>query len=271
MTFDSNRAWKDASGAISANRDAVFAIAGVFFLLPSLMLALFFPQPEPEVGMEQEAIVQMSVDYYSSILPVLIPMVLVQAMGTLAILALLFGGDRPTVGSAIKSAAGGVLTYFLAQILLGLMVGLVGGLVLTIFALFGVPLLAAVGIVFAIGVAVYFGVRASLAGPVIALESERNPVAALKRSWAMTRGRAGRIALFYGLVAIAFIVAMAVISALIGIVVALFASPSTVAIVGAVISATLSAVLATYFVGIVAAVYRQLAGPDAGEIASRFD
>lgn len=271
MAFDSNRAWKDASSAILANRDAVFAIAGVFFLLPGLVLALFFPQPEPAVGMDQDAIVQMTVDYYSSIFPVLIPIVLVQALGTLALLALLFGTGRPTVGTAIRSAMGGVLPYFLAQVLLGLVVGLVGGLLLTIFALFGVPALAAVGIVLAIGVAIYFAVRTSLAGPLIALEGERNPVAALKRSWALTAGSAGRIALFYGLVAIAFIVAMAVISSLIGIVVALFASPTTAEIAGAVISATLSAVMAAYFVAIVAAVYRQLAGPGAAEIASRFD
>ena len=222
MKFDSSRAWKEASGAISANRDAVFALAGVFFLLPGLVLALFFPQPEPQAGMDEQAIVAMATDYYISILPVLVPTVVVQALGTLALIDLLYLDARPTVGEAIRKGGGGVVAYVLAQILLGLGVGLVGGLVATIFALFGAPVLAAVGIVLAIGVAVYAGVRTSLAGPIIALENERNPVSALRGSWRLTSGHAGRIALFYLLVAVAFIIAMAVISSLIWIAIALF-------------------------------------------------
>ena len=55
MTFDSNRAWKEASGAISANRDVVLALAGVFFLLPGLVSALLLPAPAPVDGMDRQA------------------------------------------------------------------------------------------------------------------------------------------------------------------------------------------------------------------------
>ncbi|MFD2135472.1 hypothetical protein ACFSLT_10020 [Novosphingobium resinovorum] len=41
MKFDSSRAWSQASQAVSANREVVLALAGVFFLLPQLMFSIF--------------------------------------------------------------------------------------------------------------------------------------------------------------------------------------------------------------------------------------
>ena len=41
MKFDSNRAWREASAAASANREVLVAVAGVFFLLPGLASVLF--------------------------------------------------------------------------------------------------------------------------------------------------------------------------------------------------------------------------------------
>ena len=37
MKFDSNRAWQDSVAAVRANREVLFPVAGVFFLLPSLL------------------------------------------------------------------------------------------------------------------------------------------------------------------------------------------------------------------------------------------
>ena len=50
MRFDSNQAWKDAASAVSANRDVLLALAGVFFVLPSFAFTLLYPQPEPPAG-----------------------------------------------------------------------------------------------------------------------------------------------------------------------------------------------------------------------------
>lgn len=69
MKFDSNRAWKEASAAISANREVVFALAGVFFLLPGLAMALLFPAPQPTAGMESREAAATLANYYTSILP----------------------------------------------------------------------------------------------------------------------------------------------------------------------------------------------------------
>ena len=38
------------ASAVSANRDVLLALAGVFFVLPSFAFALLYPQPEPPAG-----------------------------------------------------------------------------------------------------------------------------------------------------------------------------------------------------------------------------
>ena len=41
MKFDSNGAWLDAMAAVRANRQVLLAVAGVFFLLPTLLSTVF--------------------------------------------------------------------------------------------------------------------------------------------------------------------------------------------------------------------------------------
>lgn len=271
MQFDSNRAWKEASSAIAANREVVLALAGVFFLLPGLVVSLFFPQPEPTPGMAPEAMMTMMSDYYVSIAPFMLPIILFQAVGTLALLTLLTDRTRPTVGEAIGKGLKGVIPYFLAQILLGLGIGIIGGIILGIAAVTGVAALAAVGVGAVLALLVIAALRTSLTGPVIAVEGERNPIAALRRSWDLTSGNWLRIGLFYLLVGIAFFVVIMIISALIGIVVALLASPHATEVVMAVVSSGFNAILALYFVAIIAAVHRQLAGPTAEAESATFE
>jgi hypothetical protein len=260
MKFDSNLAWKHASAAISANREVVLALAGVFFLLPGLVMALLFPAPQPTGGMDSKEAAAVIADYYTSILPYLLPLVLFQAAGTLALLTLLTDRSRPTVREAIGSGARGIVPYVLAQILLGAGVGLIGGMVLAIGSATGIAALTVIGLA-AMGILViYAGIKTSLVGPVVAVEGQRNPVAALKRSWLLTKGNSLRIAVFYLLVGVAFLVVTSVIVALVGIVAALVGGPQAGEIAGAVISSALNALMALYFVAIVAATHRQLAG-----------
>lgn len=260
MRFDSNLAWKEASAAISANREVVFALAGVFFLLPGLAMALLFPAPQPTTGMEGKAAAAMIADYYTSILPYLLPLVLFQALGTLALLTLLTDRGRPTVGEAIGSGARGIIPYVLAQILLGVALGLVGGIVLAFGTATGIGALTVVGLAVVGLLAIYAAIKTSLVAPVVAVEGERNPVAALKRSWLLTKGNSLRIGVFYLLVGVAFLVVISVIVAVVGIIAALIGGAQAGEIAGAVVSAALNAVMALYFVAIVAATHRQLAG-----------
>jgi hypothetical protein len=70
MKFDSNLAWSQASATVSANRDLVLALGGVFFLLPQLVLAEFMPDPPASApgASPQETLAAMQ-GFYRQILP----------------------------------------------------------------------------------------------------------------------------------------------------------------------------------------------------------
>lgn len=271
MTFDSNRAWKEASAAIVANREVLLALAGVFFVLPSIAFSLFFPQPEPAAGATPEQALAVMREYYLAAAPYFIPIALVQMGGTLAMLTLFTDRSRPTVGEAIKQGFVAVIPYFVAQLILGMGLGLAAVLLLSLAALTGVAAIAViVGIALAVA-AIYVGIKTSLVAPVVAVEHQRNPVAALRRSWALTKGNSVRLALFYLLVAIVFILVVSIAMALVGVVLALLVGGETARIIAAVVSAVLGAVFTLYFVAILASAHRQLAGPSVAAVSATFE
>lgn len=260
MKLDSNRAWKDASRNVSRNREAIVAVAGVFFLLPQLVLALFFPQPEPAVGMSEAQIMDLLQGYYLATLPALLPMVFCQALGTVTLLTLLSHAARPTVGEALRHSLSGVLTYLGAQILLGLAIGFGGGLVLSLLALSGIRALVVAGLLLVLVAVAGIVLRVSLSAAVVAIEGERNPMRALRRSWALTAGSGWRLFSFYALVFVAFLVIQMVLGIVIGIPVAMLGGSYGAQIATALVSAMLNALMAVYLVAIVGAVHLQFAG-----------
>jgi hypothetical protein len=260
MKLDSNRAWKHASRNVSRNRDALLAVAGVFFLLPQLALALFYPQPEPAVGMSEQQIIALAQNYYLSTLPAMIPLVICQALGTLSLLSLLSHATRPTVGEALRLGLAGLLTYLGAQILLGIGIGVAGGLVISLLAMAGGATLAVAGLLLAVLLAAAIALRVSLTGAVVAIEGERSPLRALRRSWALTAGNAWRLMGFYALFLVAFLVILMMVSLVIGIPLQMMASGWAVELGSALVSSTLNALMAMYLVAIIEAVHHQLAG-----------
>lgn len=271
MRFDSNRAWKEASGAINANRELLYALAGVFYLLPSLAVALLYPQPAAPAGLTGQAAMDATVKYYGSALPAMVPMLIFQAAGTLALLTLFTDRRRPTVRQAIGRGFAGLIPYLISQLILGVGVGLIGGAILTVAAVTGLAaLVALVTVLIAIGL-LYAWVRSSLAAPVVAVEEERNPLAALRRSWALTRGNTLRITMFYVLVALAFLAVIGVIMMLVGTLLAVTIGGKTAKIVAAIVSSTLGSTMALYFAAILAAVHRQLAGDRSETLSATFE
>lgn len=272
MTFDSNRAWKEASEAVIANREVLFAIAGVFILLPSLAFAVFFPQPTPPAGLQGEAAMKFALDFYMSIAPWAITIAVVQAIGTLAMLALFTDRSRPTVGEALKRGVGGLLSYFAAQILLGLGMGLSGAILVGLVGFTGNRALIALVLVVFVIVALYVAIKTSLVSPVIMVEGQRNPILALQRSWRLTKGNSFRLALFYFLVGLAFMIGMMVVLMVVGAVLALLLGLGEASrTIAALVSSALGAVMTVYFVAILASAHRQLAGPSTEAISSTFE
>ena len=267
MRFDSNLAWKDSVQAVSANRDVLLALAGVFFMLPSLAFALLFPQPDPQPGLTPEQTLAVMGDFYRGAMPYMLVMSLVQAIGTLSVLTLFTDRARPTVGEAIRLGIGGVFSYLGAYLLIGMGLGLTGGLLIGGMAAAGVPALAVALLV----AMVYIGIRMSLIAPVVAVDRVRNPIAALRRSWDLTRGNAGRILLFFVLLGLAFIVVLLVIMGLIGVMLALVAGGEGAKIGAAVISSLLTGVMTLYFIAVIASIHRQLSGPSAEAVSATFE
>lgn len=258
MKLDSNRAWKHASGNVARNRDALLAVAGVFFLLPQLALGLFFPQPEPTAGMSQQQMLALAQGYYLSTLPVMIPMIIFQALGTLSLLSLLSNTARPTVGEALRLGFAGLFSYLGAQILMGIGAGIGGGLVLTVLSLTGVAALAVAGLWFVVLIVALVALRVSLSGAVIAIEGERGPLRALRRSWDLTAGNVSRLLSFYALFLVAFTIILIMVNLAIGIPLRLVASDWAAELITVLVSTMLNAVMGVYLVAIIEAVHHQL-------------
>lgn len=271
MKFDSNLAWKQASGAVSANRDVMLALAGAFFMLPSLVVALLIPQPQPVTGASQEAMMATLSEYYSTALPLMIPMAIVQMVGTLAMLTIFTDTSRPTVGQSIRIGLQSAFPYILSQLVFGIAMGVVGGVVLGLASVTGSPALGGfVTIALLVGM-FYAFIKTSLVAPVIVVDGERNPIAALRRSWRLTGGNSFRIALFYLLIGLAFMLVVAIFTGLSGVLFALLAGAEGAKVGSAVVSSALWAVMTVFFVAVIAAVHRQLAGPAIGDSTTPFE
>ncbi|MFC3172959.1 hypothetical protein ACFOD9_01705 [Novosphingobium bradum] len=254
VPFDSNRAWTRAAAAIRANREVVFALAGVFFLLPSLALALLFPQPEPT---SVQAMMAQMEHQPPQQLAVQVLVMLLQAAGTLGLLTLLTDRARPTVGEAIRAGFAALLPYIASQVILGMGLGMVFLILAGLFGALGAP---AVGLAACAALALPVMIRFALTAPVVAIEKWRNPLAALRRAWQLTKGNTLRVLGFFALILLVFVVVISVISGLSGIVLALLLPATLAAIIGKVIAAALGAGMVVVMVACLAATHAQLAG-----------
>ena len=275
MKLSISRAWNAAMGLVQANMGVVAVMAGVFFFLPNLAIVLLMPDMATSMAIEPgtedpaEVLNQFS-EFYAG---VWVPMLLVfvaQAIGTLAMLALLRGENRPTVGEALGIGAVGLLTYIGATILVYIALGLVIGIVMGVAIASEITALAVIlGILAFVGF-VYAAIKISLLAPVIAIERMYNPFSALLRSWKLTKGNSIRLLAFY----ILFFLAVGVVGFVILLVVTLVfgIAGGDIAVTGVgVFNAILTTVYLVLILGVLAGVHRQLAGPDAEVVSEDFE
>ncbi|MGD9664291.1 MAG: hypothetical protein AB7U34_03665, partial [Novosphingobium sp.] len=247
-------------------------VAGVFFFLPSLAMAFFVTPPELAESMTNEQAMAVMAGYYEQALPFIIVAGVAQAIGVLALLALLTDRRRPTVGEALKAGVQTVLPYVAALLLVGLGVGLALVALAGIVAATGVIALALILAPLGMAALFYVFTKTSLVAPVLVIEGVRNPVTAISRSWTLTKGNSLRLFWFYALVFIVFLVLLLAVSLVIGLLVSVILGEGPVGIVieGAA-SGALGALMVVFFASILAAVHRQLAGPSAETISATFD
>lgn len=272
MKFDMNLAWREASGMVSVNAQVLAIIAGVFFFLPSLAMALFAPMPQTTGSMDEAQAMNMVTTYYSEAAPWLIVVGIAQAVGVLSLLALLTDRRRPTVGEALKAGAIGFLPYFAAQILLGLAIVIVFAVIVGAATASGSVALAAIFIPLGVAGFIYIMTKTSLTAPVIVIDGVRNPIRALARSWRLTRRNSLRLFGFYFLVFLAFMVILIVISMIVGAATMMALGAGMVSqIANGIVSGVAGALMVVYFVAIIASAHRQLSGPSPEVVSRTFE
>lgn len=278
--LDMGKAWVQATGLMSANRDTISAIAGLFFFLPSMASALFVPelanpsQPAAPADADPALVMQAMVDQMSAIYaanwPILLAIFVVQFIGSMSLFALLTDRGNPTVGEALGTGLKSMPSYIAAQLLMVLLASLAIGLPLGVISALGGPAVAALAALIAFALIVYVLVKLSLVAPVIAIEGERNPFTAIGRSWQLTKSNSLRIFVFILLLVVVIGIISALVSGIIGLVLA--ALGDTVAAIGnGVVSALVNAILTVVFLVVTVAIYRQLVGVTPERTAEIFE
>lgn len=246
-------AWTATAELIRREGALLFPVALALSGFPSLMLRLLVP--------EQELLLAGEKGEPAAWMLWLIPVSLLAILGSLAIAAMALI-PRISVAEALRVA------------LLRLPVALAAGAVFVAASLSGVVVAAfaaalgrpagAVALVVVAGALTYGAIRVMLQLPVIVAEGV-GPIAALRRSWAITDGSFLRLAGFIGLILIASLVLGAVAATVGGVIALLAGKASGIALLATVIGASISALISSAF-SVVATVmlamlYRQGAGP----------
>ena len=236
MRLNYGELWNEAAALIRRNRTVVLALAGALFFLPNLVVGWFAPLAPPRAGVNYlEAMIAHARENWALILAG----GLVELLGVLTLLRLFLKADGRTVGAAIAASAALLPTMFIAGFLGNMAV--VAGLVLLI-----VP-------------GIYLLGRFALTGAAIVAEQRRNPIDAIRRSFALTRGAGFAVA---GILLIVFILAAIVdvaLSGSIGAVAILLAGRETGLFVAEALSAFVWAAAGVLHVAIAALIYQRLA------------
>lgn len=280
MKLDSGKAWTDAVGLISGNRDAVLAVAGLFFFLPAFAFYLLLPEamvpqeaPPPD-GTDIEVIMEAAqaqmMEQLSNYWWVTLVITVAQWFGMLALMALLTDRGNPTVRDAMGIGARGLIPYVLAQLLLVLGISIGLGLPLGILGAIGGGILGVFLVVIAIPLMIYAFVKFTLVPAVIAIEQDMNPISAMKRSWSLTKGNSLSLFFFLFLLTLAAMVIAVLVSLVFGVVFAALGSTAQ-QIGGGFVESAVGAAVAVVLLAAVAAVHRQLSGPDGVDVSETFE
>ena len=170
MRVETNKAWGEAVQLVSGNREALWALAGVFFVLPSFLFAVVNAQPETPPGATPAELFAMLGEFYRQAWPLMLLSTVLQMLGSLTILTLFTDRARPTVGEAIGIGARGLVPYLLTQVVLVLASGVIAVLLGAAIGASGSPAVAVLVGCAALVAAIYVMVRTLLVAPVIAVE-----------------------------------------------------------------------------------------------------
>jgi hypothetical protein len=248
--LDLSACWNDVMHLFRANRELLLSVAGVFILLPGLAFAMFVPQPVSPPDATLETIYQGMQQFYTDNVVWIVLIGLANGFASVVMLVLILDTRQPSVAEAMRKGLSILLPYYAMGVLSGVMVFL-GSLA---FVLPGV----------------YIFIKLLIAGPVMVAERSYTITAPMRRSWALTKGNSGRVLLFVLVVAVtAFFVYLTTVT-VIGLVIRLGMAGDMADTLTTLVDAVISMFLSVLMVCVYAALYRQLAGPSADEVADTF-
>ena len=236
MKFSYTAAWEDLIALLRAHATLIAALAGVFIFLPALLVGHFLPQPVPADDIQRYILLLR--EYISANWPWLLLQGLLNMLGSLAILMLVFARKGTTVAAAIAAAAALLPFYFIASLLSTVMIAI--GLALLI-----VPGLYLIG-------------RLAPLAPVMVAENRRNPIDAIRRSFEVTKGRGWAVLGLVVLVAIAGTIVVTVVNMVFGTVFRLVGGADVGTLLRLIVTSATAAAFTVVMLLLYAAIYRQL-------------
>lgn len=271
MKLDMGNAWSEATAMISANRELVAIIAGIFVFLPTIVLAVVAPEAAtgPTQVNPDDPMAAMQAFYAENGIWLFL-IAIINAIGSLALFAL-FADDRPTVGDAITTGVKTLLPYLAAQILLILGLSIILGIPIALGASLGGPVLGVLIGIVAFVAFVYVMIKFSLLAPAMVIGHILNPIRALRESWNVTKGNSLRLLLFYFLLGVAIVVVAMVFGLISGLFVAMLGTGSVAVMLGGALNGLVGAVWAVVIVAVLSATYRQLSGPTTQSVSETFE
>lgn len=278
MKFSGDKAWQAALASVSASRDVLFPVAGVFFLLPSIVTTYFFSELQTQIiaNMGNEAALDKLLQgKLGSLFGVGLGAFLVQLIGYAALMALMTDRQRPTVSQAIgigirslPTLLGSAVLFLVAYLTLAIVLSLISGV---LGVALGAQAVGVLGVLLVLAAMAYLMVKFSLTLPVVMIDGVLNPIAALKRSWQLTKGNSARIFVFYLLLTLAYVVIMVVLTIVVMGLLSIATKPGPLTLLlGGVVSGLVGAAAGVVFTAVLAAIHRQLSGDDTGNLGLTF-
>ncbi len=168
MKLNLGRVFAAAGMLWRAERALILPLAGLFYFVPTLALLFLLPEAQPVQGGNDEAAVQALLAYAHANAGPILTVNLIQLAASAILLSLFLAPERPSLAQALRLAAGRMIAFVAAGLLMwgALMIG----------ALLILPALYLIG-------------RFFLVTSVLAAEPRTGPVEAIARSFALTAGR----------------------------------------------------------------------------------
>jgi hypothetical protein len=237
--FDMGAAWSDARLLLSSYGGLVWAVAGVFLLLPQFVMGLSAPPP-PTLpnGATFEQMMTAWQPWFQQVFPYQLIGGLLTLIGTLSIMRLWLTRTSISVGEAIKGSFLILIPVFVAQLLT------------SVAMFFGFMALIIPGL--------FLAARFSLVAAVAADQRARGPIGLISASWNLTRGNALSLIFYYFLifvaVAVVYLVAIMILGGLVSWI------PSIGPVLGVLVESVLTMAVTVVILAVTTAVYRQLVG-----------